>query len=128
MTPAIDAVDAWEVLDSRGDPTVRVAVTAGDARGLFTVPVGASTGRHEAVEVRDGGDRYDGRGVRTAVRAVRDDLEPVVTGRDVTAQRAVDAALVERDGTAYRLVEPEPDVDALFPTTPLDGAVDGSEG
>jgi enolase len=99
MTPAIDAVDAWEVLDSRGDPTVRVAVTAGDARGLFTVPVGASTGRHEAVEVRDGGDRYDGRGVRTAVRAVRDDLEPVVTGRDVTAQRAVDAALVERDGT-----------------------------
>lgn len=94
-------VDAWEVLDSRGDPTVRVRIeTAGGARGDFTVPSGASTGEHEAVERRDGGQRYGGKGVREAVDAVRTELAPVVEGRPVTAQGAVDEALVERDGTA----------------------------
>jgi len=96
----IDAVDAWEVLDSRGDPTVRVRVEAGRASGTFTVPSGASTGAHEAVEVRDGGDRYRGRGVREAVRAVREELAPAVVGQDATAQREVDAALRECDGTS----------------------------
>jgi enolase len=95
----VTAVDAWEVLDSRGDPTVRAAVEAGDARGTFTVPSGASTGEHEAVELRDGGDRFDGRGVRTAVENVREELGPVAVGRDVTDQAGIDAALVERDGT-----------------------------
>ncbi|MEF8852711.1 MAG: phosphopyruvate hydratase [Haloarculaceae archaeon] len=94
----VDGVAAWEVLDSRGDPTVRVRVTAGDATGTFTVPSGASTGAHEAVERRDGGDRYGGRGVREAVRAVRAELAPVVRGRDVTDQTGVDAALEDRDG------------------------------
>jgi enolase len=97
--PAITAVDAWEVLDSRGDPTVRVRVEAGDAAGDFTVPAGASTGSHEAVERRDGGARYGGRGVREAVRAVREDLAPVVEGRAVAEQRGIDAALVDADGT-----------------------------
>ena len=92
-------VDAWEVLDSRGDPTVRVRVDAGDASGTFTVPAGASTGAHEAVERRDGGDRYGGRGVRDACAAVRNDLAPVVEGRPVTDQGGIDAALVDRDGT-----------------------------
>jgi len=95
----VESVDAWEVLDSRGDPTVRVAVEAGGERAVFTVPAGASTGSHEATERRDGGDRYGGRGVQEAVRAVREALAPVAVGRDVTDQRGLDAALVERDGT-----------------------------
>jgi enolase len=95
----VTSVDAWEVLDSRGDPTVRVRVEAGDASGTFTVPAGASTGAHEAVERRDGGDRYGGRGVRDACAAVRNDLAPVVEGRPVTDQDGIDAALVDRDGT-----------------------------
>jgi len=96
----ITAVDAWEVLDSRGDPTVRVRVETRDGSGQFTVPAGASTGAHEAVERRDGGDRYGGRGVREACATVRDDLAPVVVGRSVTDQVSVDEALVDRDGTA----------------------------
>jgi len=96
----ITAVDAWEVLDSRGDPTVRVRVEAGEASGQFTVPAGASTGAHEAVERRDGGDRYGGRGVREACAAVRDALAPVVVGRPVTDQAGVDEALADHDGTA----------------------------
>ena len=95
----IDAVDAWEVLDSRGDPTVRARVEAGDAAGTFTVPSGASTGAHEAVERRDEGTRFRGRGVRDAVLAVRNELAEVVEGWSVTAQEAIDAALVETDGT-----------------------------
>ncbi|QPV62444.1 phosphopyruvate hydratase [Halosimplex litoreum] len=99
MTEITD-VRAWEVLDSRGDPTVRAAVEAGDVTGRFTVPAGASTGRHEAVERRDGGDRYRGLGVRDAVAAVNDDLAPLVTGRDATDQSELDAAMVDHDGTA----------------------------
>ncbi|MFB6103090.1 MAG: phosphopyruvate hydratase [Haloplanus sp.] len=95
----IEAVDAWEVLDSRGDPTVRVRVDTADGSGQFTVPAGASTGAHEAVERRDGGDRYGGRGVREAVAAVTDELAPVIEGRPVTDQRGVDEALVDCDGT-----------------------------
>jgi enolase len=96
----VTEVEAWEVLDSRGEPTVRVAVEAGGSRGVFTVPSGASTGAHEAVERRDGGSRYAGRGVRGAVEAVRSELAPVVLDRDATDQSAVDAALEARDGTA----------------------------
>jgi enolase len=95
----VDGLDAWEVLDSRGAPTVRVRVDAGAATGTFTVPSGASTGTHEAVERRDGGTRYGGKGVRGAVAAVEDTLAPAIVGRDVTAQRDIDAALVETDGT-----------------------------
>lgn len=96
----ITAVDAWEVLDSRGDPTVRVAVETDDARGVFTVPAGASTGTHETTERRDGGERFGGNGVSNAVRAVRENLAPVVVGREVTDQAGIDATLVECDGTS----------------------------
>ncbi|MEF8842432.1 MAG: enolase C-terminal domain-like protein [Haloarculaceae archaeon] len=103
MSARVTEVGAWEVLDSRGDPTVRVAVEVvgehGSERGRFTVPAGASTGAHEATERRDGGDRYDGRGVREAVAAVREELAPVAVGRDAADQRGMDAALEERDGT-----------------------------
>ena len=95
----ITDVDAWEVLDSRGNPTVRVTVEAGDATGVFTVPAGASTGEHEARELRDGDERFGGLGVRTAVDNVREKLAPVVLGREVTGQRSIDEAIVERDGT-----------------------------
>jgi len=99
----VSSVDAWEVLDSRGDPTVRVAVEVdgerGSGRGVFTVPAGASTGAHEATERRDGGDRYGGRGVREAVAAVHDEFAPVAVGRDATDQQGLDEALEDRDGT-----------------------------
>ncbi len=95
----IEAVDAWEVLDSRGNPTVRARVHTNDESGTFTVPAGASTGSHEAVELRDGGDRFGGMGVSKAVRAVTEELEPVAVGRDVTEQAAIDEALVAADGT-----------------------------
>ncbi|MFB6295449.1 MAG: phosphopyruvate hydratase [Halobacteriales archaeon] len=99
---AITRVRAWEVLDSRGDPTVRVGVEVdgGQARGTFTVPAGASTGAHEVVEVRDGGDRYGGRGVSAAVEAVEGDLAAAVEGHEVTDQAGIDAALREADGAA----------------------------
>lgn len=96
---SVSAVTAWEVLDSRGNPTVRAEVEAGDAVGRFTVPAGASTGQYEAVERRDDDDRYRGRGVQNAVRAISDDLAPVITGMDVTDQTAIDEALVNCDGT-----------------------------
>lgn len=96
----IEAVDAWEVLDSRGNPTVRVCVQTTGGSGTFTVPSGASTGRHEALERRDGDERYGGNGVRQAVTAVTDDLSSVVRGRDAGDQSAIDAALTEADGTA----------------------------
>lgn len=99
MTTPIESVDAWEVLDSRGDPTVRVRVQAGDATGTFTVPSGASTGTHEAHERRDGGTRYGGRGVGDAVDAAGGELADAVVGRDVEAQAEIDAVLVETDGT-----------------------------
>lgn len=98
MTP-IDDVDAWEVLDSRGNPTVRVRVRAGDATGTFSVPSGASTGTHEAVERRDGDDRYGGAGVKGAVESVIGPLAEAVIGMDPRAQADVDATLVEADGT-----------------------------
>jgi enolase len=95
----VQEVTAWEVLDSRGEPTVRVRVLADGATGTFTVPAGASTGTHEAVERRDGSERFGGKGVRGAVEAVRDELAPAIVGRDVTAQRRLDERLVEVDGT-----------------------------
>ena len=95
----IEAVDAWEVLDSRGNPTVRARVRTAGGSGTFTVPAGASTGSHEAVELRDGGDRFGGLGVSEAVQSVNDELESVVVGREVTEQAAIDEALVEADGS-----------------------------
>ena len=95
----ITDVTAWEVLDSRGNPTVRARVDTRSSSGTFTVPAGASTGEHEAAERRDGGDRYGGMGVADAVGAVNDELAEVVVGRDATDQEAVDGAMVSYDGT-----------------------------
>jgi enolase len=96
---AIAGLLAWEALDSRGTPTVACEVMLrSGARGAVVVPSGASTGAHEAVELRDGGTRYGGRGVRRAVENVRRTLAAAVTGLDADDQGAVDAALREADG------------------------------
>jgi enolase 1/2/3 len=99
--PLIEGVHAREVLDSRGNPTVAVTVaTSFGAVEEAMVPSGASTGENEAVELRDGEpDRYGGKGVRKAVRAVNDVLGPAVEGLDATAQREIDARLLELDAT-----------------------------
>src|SRR6187431_2058424 len=97
---AIEAVGAREILDSRGNPTVEVEVLLDD--GTFAraaVPSGASTGAFEAVELRDGGDRYLGKGVQTAVDAVIQTLGPAVEGLDADDQRLVDQTMLDADGT-----------------------------
>ncbi|MGA1036059.1 MAG: phosphopyruvate hydratase, partial [Ilumatobacteraceae bacterium] len=89
-----------EILDSRGNPTVEVEVVLDSgAIGRAAVPSGASTGEHEAVELRDGDDRYGGKGVRTAVGYVNTEVADVLAGFDALDQRAVDRELLELDGT-----------------------------
>jgi enolase len=97
---AIVEVVGREILDSRGNPTVEVEVTLGSgARGRAAVPSGASTGAHEALELRDGGDRYRGKGVLRAVEHVNGEIADAVVGIDAGDQRIVDDALVTLDGT-----------------------------
>ena len=96
----IESVVGLEVIDSRGNPTVEVTVTTeAGATGRAMVPSGASTGQFEAVELRDGGDRYMGKGVLTAVGFANTDLAEAVIGLDVTSQREIDAAMNAADGT-----------------------------
>jgi enolase len=91
---------AREVLDSRGNPTVEVVMTlAGGAVGHAIVPSGASTGAHEAVELRDGGSRYGGKGVLQAVENITEKLGPAIKGHDATDQAGVDRILRALDGT-----------------------------
>ena len=98
--PAIEAVGAREILDSRGNPTVEVEVALDDGTlARAAVPSGASTGQYEAVELRDGGERYGGKGVRRAVDAVLETIGPELVGMESTEQRAVDQALLALDGT-----------------------------
>ena len=93
-------VHARQIFDSRGNPTVEVDLELeGGARGRAAVPSGASTGRFEAVELRDGGDAYHGKGVLQAVRNVQSEISPALVGLDAADQRALDAALVDLDGT-----------------------------
>ncbi|NDC10899.1 MAG: phosphopyruvate hydratase [Actinobacteria bacterium] len=92
-----------EVLDSRGNPTVEVEVRLdGGARGSAIVPSGASTGEHEAVELRDGGKRYLGKGVSRAVSHVNGELRTLLIGRDSADQRGADEAMLALDGTANK--------------------------
>jgi enolase len=96
----IDQIVAREVLDSRGNPTVEVDVVLDSgARGHAIVPSGASTGEHEAVELRDGGDRYLGKGVLDAVGHVNGEIADTIEGLDALDQRIVDAELIALDGT-----------------------------
>jgi len=100
--PSIEAVAAREILDSRGNPTVEVEVMLDDGtEGRAAVPSGASTGAFEAVELRDGADRYGGKGVTKAVEAVIDRIGPALIDLavDATEQRLVDATMIDLDGT-----------------------------
>lgn len=97
----ITALLAWEALDSRGKPTVGCEVRLdGGATGRATVPSGASTGRHEARELRDGGERHGGNGVLRAVANVTGEIATAVRGLDATDQATVDRTLRDADGTA----------------------------
>jgi enolase len=97
---AIDAVGAREILDSRGNPTVEVEIALDDGTvARAAVPSGASTGQFEAVELRDGGDRYGGKGVEKAVVGVLDEIGPELVGFDADEQRLIDQMLISLDST-----------------------------
>jgi enolase len=99
MTAIVDIIGR-EILDSRGNPTVEVDVVLEDgSKGRAAVPSGASTGAHEAVELRDGGKRYLGKGVRKAVDAVTGEIFDAVGGMDAEAQAKIDETLIALDGT-----------------------------
>src|SRR5262245_2267240 len=96
----ITSLHARQALDSRGTPTVEAEVRAGNALGRAIVPSGASTGKHEAVELRDGDPAdYAGKSVRKAVANVNDTLAPAIVGMSATDQEAIDRKLCEIDGT-----------------------------
>jgi enolase len=101
VNTSIDLVDAREILDSRGNPTVEVDVVLADgSAGRAAVPSGASTGAHEAVELRDGDQaRYGGKGVLRAVANVTDTIAPALSGMDAADQAGIDGVLLELDGT-----------------------------
>jgi enolase len=101
MTLRIQHIHARQILDSRGNPTVEVDVTlVGGAFGRAAVPSGASTGEHEACELRDGDKKvYLGKGVLSAVRNVNTKIAPLLEGRDCRDQEAIDHAMIELDGT-----------------------------
>jgi len=100
MKTTITAVRGRQVWDSRGRPTVEAEVTlAGGATGRALAPAGASRGAHEAIDLRDGGERFGGMGVDRAVAAVTGEIAGLLTGRDAADQAGLDAMIVEADGT-----------------------------
>ena len=97
---SIEAIHAMQILDSRGNPTLEVEVVLDDGTlGRAAVPSGASTGAFEAVELRDGGAEYGGKGVTKAVQGVIDEIQPVLLGYDAGDQRLIDQALIDLDRT-----------------------------
>ena len=99
MSFKVKGVVAREVLDSRGNPTVECDVFTSSGFGRAAVPSGASTGKFEAVELRDGGKRYNGMGVRSAVKNVNDVIAKKIVGRDCCNQEEIDNLMIEFDGT-----------------------------
>ena len=96
----ISYIEARQILDSRGNPTIEVDVfTESGAMGRAAVPSGASTGEHEAVELRDGGAPYLGKGVLKAVENVREVIAPELIGMPVTDQNFIDQIMIDLDGT-----------------------------
>jgi enolase len=102
--PAVDGIRAHEILDSRGNPTVEVEVTLeGGATGRAAVPSGASTGEHEALELRDGDEkRYGGKGVLTACRNAEEVIAGALEGVDALDQREIDRVMIDTDGSTDR--------------------------
>src|SRR5690606_27015284 len=100
MNTAIESIRAREILDSRGHPTVEADVLlAGGGFGRAAAPSGASTGALEAIELRDGGDRFGGKGVSRAVTAVNETIAAELVGLDATRQRTIDQVMLDLDGT-----------------------------
>lgn len=99
MSFEIERIHAREILDSRGNPTVEVDVYTCCGFGRAAVPSGASTGTYEALELRDGGDRYNGKGVLKAVKNVNEIIAPELLGMNASAQREIDNFMIELDGT-----------------------------
>lgn len=95
---AITQILAEEIKDSRGNPTIKVTAFSGEVRGSFSVPSGASTGAHEAHELRD----EDGKGVENAIKNVREKIAPVLLGKDIFNQKEIDRVLLELDGTSNK--------------------------
>ncbi|MSO33874.1 MAG: phosphopyruvate hydratase [Candidatus Nanopelagicaceae bacterium] len=96
----IKAIKSREILDSRGNPTVEVEVTLSDGSiGIAAVPSGASTGAHEAVELRDGGDRYGGKGVLNAIAGITNEITPKLIGLKAADQKAIDKLMIDLDAT-----------------------------
>jgi len=102
MASTIKGIHAREILDSRGNPTVEVDMTTDDGTFTASVPSGASTGAYEAYELRDGGDRYLGKGCLKAVANVNDILGPALCGMDPADQRGIDEAMIKMDDTANK--------------------------
>merc|ERR1740117_2748688 len=96
---AITGVRGREIIDSRGNPTVEVDITTTDGMFRASVPSGASTGAYEAVELRDGGSRYLGKGVLKACANVNDTIAPALLGKDPSEQGAIDDIMLQMDGT-----------------------------
>ena len=97
---ALTDIKAYEIIDNRGMPTIRVAACVDDYHwGRADVPCGSSTGSYEAVEIRDGGNRYRGKGVRKAIQNIDELILPRLQGRDATRQREIDFLMLELDGT-----------------------------
>lgn len=102
-TTKIKSIFAREILDSRGNPTVACRIKLGNGLSAEAkVPSGASTGVHEALELRDGGKRYGGKGVKKAVDNVNKKIAPLLVGMNVRSQRAIDLAMLELDGTSNK--------------------------
>jgi len=99
MNFKIKKIMAREILDSRGSPTIEVELVCGHGRFLASVPSGASKGKYEAVELRDGGKRYQGKGVLKAVKNINEIIGPKLIGKDPTNQREIDNLMIELDGT-----------------------------
>jgi len=99
MSAIISAVNAREILDSRGNPTVEVEITTGLGTFRADVPSGASTGENEAIELRDGGSRYHGKGVLKAVENVKTTIADAIVGKDASDVAALDKLMLELDGT-----------------------------
>src|SRR5690242_21866683 len=96
----IDAIHARQILDSRGNPTIEVEVALDDGtQARAAAPSGASTGAFEAVELRDGGDAYGGKGVTKAIQAVSDEIEEELLGYDADDQRLIDQVMIDLDRT-----------------------------
>ncbi|VAW25025.1 Enolase [hydrothermal vent metagenome] len=100
MKTTIKSISALEILDSRGNPTVRTYVELEDGTNSFaSVPSGASTGQNEAIELRDNESRYGGKGVRKAVSNIEDEISKTLVGMNATAQKEIDYTMIELDGT-----------------------------